>query len=117
MIQAVLPLDEIFDLVVNSTNPRGDVPQSEWLLLTICQKSSCLPIYLLSGKGLFELEKVFPELDQYTFPFDPCGSTQIARFCLEDLGLTAGDTFLYGYAYQNQAGVLFLDNIGILTAQ
>jgi hypothetical protein len=75
-----------------------------------------LPLYVVSDKGFFDLNQVLTDLYAYTFSFN-AGMTSIGMFSMFDLGLQAGDTFVYGYAYQKQSGGIVIDNIVILTVK
>jgi len=36
---------------------------------------------------------------------------------MSDLGLAAGDSFVYGYAYLNPSGVMIIDNVVVITVK
>uniref|UniRef100_A0A7C4ML06 Uncharacterized protein n=1 Tax=Desulfatirhabdium butyrativorans TaxID=340467 RepID=A0A7C4ML06_9BACT len=107
---------ENLNIVVNTTNKYGDTPKYQWFVFTATAGGAQLPLYLLSDKGIVP---ILPGLDiyQYTYSY-PTGSTvQIAQLKMSDLGLKAGDTFAYAYAYETAAGKFVMDNVVIITVK
>ncbi|GEM_PF-2233031 len=76
-----------------------------------------LPLYLIADTGISCLDDVINNLYAYTFSFGEDQLTSIAILSMADLGLGSGDSFLYGYAYQNQASVIILDNVVIIVVE
>ena len=99
----------------NSSNTHGDTPSYEWFLFMATIGGTTTPFYLISDKGVVDLNQVLPDLYNYTFTFDTDDITHITTLSMESLGLSAGDLLAYGYAYQNQNGVIFLDNVVVIS--
>lgn len=116
-VQKDLPADQVVDLVINSTNSHGDTPFYEWFLLTATVGGHALPLYLLSDFGFFEASQVASNLTACTYSFDLSGITPVGTMSMSDLGLTAGDAFIYAYAYMNLSGSIIVDNIVAITVQ
>jgi hypothetical protein len=116
LVQASPAAAQTLELLINSTNSYGDIPAYEWFLLTATIDGNQLPLYVISDKGFFDFNQVLTDLYVYTFSFN-AGVTSIGMFSMSDLGLQAGDTFVYGYAYQKQSGGIVIDNIVILTVK
>ena len=117
IVQADLPADRVVDLVINSSNSHGDTPVFEWFPFTAVVGGHPLPIRLISDIGVFDLSQVLFNLNAYTFSFDTDDLTLFARLSMADLGLSAGDGIIYGYAYLNQSGFIIMDNIVFITVQ
>ncbi len=117
LIQTVVPASQLIDIQVNTSNVYGDTPIYEWFPFTALQSGNSWPLYLLTDYGIVDMSKAPPILPVFTFSFGPEEVMAIARLTLSDLGLSAGDTFLYGYAYMNASGAFILDNLVIITAQ
>jgi hypothetical protein len=115
LIQTTLAENKIVDLMINSTNSHGDPPIFEWLLLTANIGGNSLPLLVLSDKGLFALNPILPYLSEFTYSFDRKGVTYIGTMSMADLGLQAGDTLAYGYAYMNPSDIYIVDNIVMIT--
>ncbi|WP_028323401.1 beta strand repeat-containing protein [Desulfatirhabdium butyrativorans] len=108
--------DQAVILKINTTNKYGDTPAHQWFVFTGTASGIQLPLYLLGDKGIVA---IVPGLDiyQYTYSY-PAGSTvQIAQLKMTDLGLKAGDTFAYAYAYDTAAGKFVMDNVVIITVK
>lgn len=116
-VQTSVAADQAVELLVNSTNSHGDTPIYQWLLLTAIYGGNATPLYLISDKGIFELNQVLLNLYTYTFPFDPSGVTSIANLSMQDLGFSLGDVLAYAYAYQNQTWNFVVDNIVMINVQ
>ncbi|MFH0996651.1 MAG: hypothetical protein V1844_14315 [Pseudomonadota bacterium] len=110
-VQTSLAADQVVELLINSTNSHGDTPVYQWLLLTATFSGNAIPLYLLSDKGIIEVNQALQNLVEYTFSFAAGGVTAIARLSMRDLGLKTGDALVYGYAYQKQTGGVVLDSI------
>jgi len=107
--------DELVELMINSSNRPGDTPMYEWLLF-MAVIDYTTPAYLFSDKGVIELNNALPNLYEYTFSyFEKDDLTHIATLTMADFGFQAGDTFVYAYAYQNQYGIIILENIVVIT--
>jgi hypothetical protein len=117
LVQASLAADQVVELLINSTNSHGDTPVYEWLPFTETYGGNAIPWYLLSDKGIFDLNLVLQNLGEYTFSFAAGGVTSVARLSMRDLGLQTGDALIYGYAYQKQNGSIVMDNIVIINVQ
>ncbi len=115
LVQASLAANQLVDLQINSTNAHGDTPAYEWFLFTAAIAGNAIPVYVISDKGVFDLNQVLSNLFDYTFPFDKDGVTYIGTMSMSDLGLQTGDTFVYGYAYMNLSGVVVIDNVVIIS--
>jgi len=77
---------------------------------------------VISDTGVYDFNDVSSNLDAYTFSFDTSfglyvGVTYIGRMSMSDLGLSAGDTLIYGYAFMNTFNVIHLDNIVSITVE
>jgi hypothetical protein len=97
-------------LKINSSNTRGDQPVYEWLLAEFIIEGIPSSVLVISNIGVYNLSEVIGELSEYTFSFDPGGITTMANLTMRQLGLKSGDSFIYGYAYQNQNGAIYIDN-------
>ena len=117
LVPVSLAANQAVDLLINSTNIRGDVPAYEWFVFTANFSGNPIPVYLISDKGLFDVRQVLPDLYSYTYSFGSSGVTHIARLSMADAGLMPGDTFYYGYAYQNQSGTIICDNLVMITVK
>lgn len=117
LVQKELPADQVVDLVINSTNSHGDTPFYEWFLLTATVGGQALPLYLVSDFGFFDASHVASNLTACTYSFDLSGITPVGTMSMSDLGLTAGDAFIYAYAYMNLSGSIIVDNIVAITVQ
>ena len=115
LIQVSLAANQVVELKINSTNSHGDTPFNKWFLFTAIIGGNAIPLYLLSDIGVFNVNQVLSNLSAYTFTFDNSGVTAIARLSMSDLGLKAGDIFIYAYAYMNQSAVFVIDNIVVIT--
>ncbi len=63
-------------------------------------------------RGTYELTNdVLTHLSNYTFTFDKDNVTPISSLSMSSMGLKAGDHFVYGYAYMNAVGTIFIDNV------
>ncbi|WP_028325727.1 DUF1566 domain-containing protein [Desulfatirhabdium butyrativorans] len=109
--------DKKVQLKINSTNSRGDKPVYEWLLGLFIIDGVSLPGFIISDRGIYALSDVLASLSEYTFSFDPSGVTKLATLSMAELGLKSGDAFLYGYAYQNQNGIVYIDNVVSINVQ
>ncbi len=109
--------DKKVQLKINSTNSRGDKPVYEWLLGLFIIDGVSLPGFIISDRGIYTLSDVLANLSEYTFSFDPSGVTKLATLSMAELGLKSGDAFLYGYAYQNQNGIVYIDNVVSINVQ
>jgi hypothetical protein len=105
------------ELVINSTNTYGDIPVYQWLPFLAAYSGNQTPLYLISDKGVVSLNDVGSDLNNYTFTFDSDGLTSIVTLAMSDLGLAAGDSFVYGYAYLNPSGVMIIDNVVVITVK
>lgn len=117
IVQASLAAKQRADFQINSTNSRGETPRYQWFLLTGIVGSNALPVYVISAKGSYDLNQVLPTLSEYTFPFDASGVNKIGVFSMSDLGLKTGDALIYGYAYMNVSGTIYIDNIVDVTVK
>lgn len=115
LVQITLATNQVIDLMINSTNTHGDTPMYQWFLLTATIGGQSIPIYVLSDSGLYDLNQVISSLSSYTFPFDKSGVTKIGTMSMSNFGLNAGDTFVYGYAYMNNLGIIYIDNVVVIT--
>lgn len=115
LVQINLSANENVNLLINTTNNRGDVPLYQWFLFTEAIGGSMLPIYVLANSGVFDLNQVMSSLSDYTFSFDKSGLTNIGTMSMSDLGLKSGDTLFYCYMYMNGSRNIFVDNIVIIT--
>lgn len=116
LVQASLPADQVVELMVNSTNTHGDTPVYQWIVLTAVIDGNPLPLFLLTGSAISEInEEVLLNLPAYTYSFDIGGVTAFASLPMSALGLDAGDIFIYGYAYMNQSAVIVIDNIVVIS--
>jgi hypothetical protein len=121
-IQKTVSANQVVDLMINSTNIYGNVALYEWFLLTGNLGGVSLPVYVISDTGVYDFNDVSSNLDAYTFSFDTSfglyvGVTYIGRMSMSDLGLSAGDTLIYGYAFMNTFNVIHLDNIVSITVE
>lgn len=114
IIQTRLSAKQVVDLMINSTNIYSDTPMYQWLLLTGTIGGQPIPIYVLSNSGLLDLTQVMSNLSAYTFSFNNCGVTKIGTMSMSNLGFKVGDTFVYGYAYMNGLGTIYIDNIVVI---
>jgi hypothetical protein len=113
--QPAVPAQQPLELQVNSSNARGDTPVYQWLLYTTIINWAQSPLYLMSDRGTYELTNdVLTHFSNYTFTFDKDNVTPISSLSMSNMGLKAGDYFVYGYAYMNAAGTIFIDNIVII---
>ena len=79
---------------------------------------NAIPLYLISDKGMYEVNgEVLATLNSYTFSFDKDDVTSMAILAMSSLGIKTGDSLIYGYAYQNQYGVIAIDNIVTITVK
>ena len=117
MTQVSLEADQVVELLINTTNGQGDSPTFEWFLLMATYGGNSTPLYLISDKGMYDVTTVLSDLYAYTYPFDKSGITHIAKLSMSELGLKPGDSLSYGYAYQNQTGIIVIDNIVIITVK
>jgi hypothetical protein len=102
--------DQQIQLKINSSNTGGDQPVYEWLLAEFIIEGIPSSVLIISNSGVYNLSEVIGKLSEYTFSFDPSGITTIANLTMRQLGLKSGDSFIYGYAYQNQNGAIYIDN-------
>jgi hypothetical protein len=102
--------DQQIQLQINSSNTRGDQPVYEWLLAEFIIEGIPSSVLIVSNSGVYNLSEVIGKVSEYTFSFDPSGITTIANLTMRQLGLKSGDSFIYGYAYQNQNGAIYIDN-------
>jgi hypothetical protein len=110
--QPFVSAQQPLELQVNSTNSRRDTPVHQWLLYTTIINGAQSPLYLMSDRGTYELTNdVLTHYSNYTFTFDKDNVTPISSLSMSSMGLKAGDHFVYGYAYMNAAGAIFMDNI------
>jgi hypothetical protein len=110
--QPSVPTHQPLELQVNSTNARRDTPVHQWLLYTTIINGAQSPLYLMSDRGTYELTNdVLTHLSNYTFTFDKDNVTPISSLTMSSMGLKAGDHFVYGYAYMNAVGTIFIDNV------
>lgn len=116
-VQISLSAKQVVELVINSTNSHGDTPVYEWFLFTATIGGYPLPIYLFSDIGVYDLNQVLTDIYSCTFSFDEDDLTTFASLSMSDMGLQAGDNFVYAYAYQNQSGIMIIDNIVFITVQ
>ena len=115
IVEISLNAQEVVELMSNSSNTHGDTPSYEWFLFMATIGGTTTPFYLISDKGVVDLNQVLPDLYNYTFTFDTDDITRITTLSMQSLGLSAGDLLAYGYAYQNQNGVIFLDNVVVIS--
>jgi plastocyanin len=111
LVQTTLAADQSVELMINSTNSHGDTPVYEWFVFTAVIGGNSIPVYLLSDIGVFDIGQVWMNLSAYTFTFDTSGVTSIANLSMSDLGMKAGDIFVYGYAYWSLSSAFVIDNI------
>jgi len=112
LIQISTPAKQELDLHINSSNSRGDTPIYHWLVYTYVINGAQSPLYLMSDRGTYELTNdVLTHLSNYTFTFDKDNVTPISSLTMSSMGLKAGDHFVYGYAYMNAVGTIFIDNV------
>ena len=116
LVQVSVSANQIVELKINSTNSHGDTPLFQWFLFTEVIGGNPIPVYLLADTGVFALNQALSNLPAFTFTFDNSGETSIAKLSMSDLGLNAGDVFIYGYAYMNLSGVFVIDNVVVITA-
>ena len=102
--------DQQIQLKINSTNSRGDQPVYEWLLAEFIIEGIPSSVFIVTNSGVYNLSEVIGELPGYTFSFDPSGITTIATLTMDQLGLKSGDSLIYGYAYQEPNGAVYIDN-------
>jgi hypothetical protein len=102
--------DQPIQLQINSSNTRGNQPVYEWLLAEFIIEGIPSSVLIISNSGVYNLSEVIGKLSEYTFSFDAGGITTIANLTMRQLGLKSGDSFIYGYAYQNQNGAIYIDN-------
>jgi plastocyanin len=114
-VQVSVAANQVVQLEINSTNSHGDTPVYKWFFFTAVISGNAIPLYLISDIGVFNLTQVLSNLSAYTFTFDNSGVTSIATLSMSDLGLKAGDVFIYAYAYMNQSAVYVIDNIVVIT--
>lgn len=117
VIEKQVPRDQWVQLWVNSTNARGDKPVAEWFLYTAIIGGTGYPVYVISDKGIYELNSILSSLTSYTFTFSSTGNTLIGTLRMSDLGMSSGDTLMYGYAYQSADMSIWTDNIVVLRIQ
>jgi len=117
VVQASVAAGQVVELVINSTNTYGDIPVYQWLPFLATYSGNQTPLYLISDKGVVSLNDVGSDLNNYTFTFDSDGLTSIVTLAMSDLGLAAGDSFVYGYAYLNPSGVMIIDNVVVITVK
>ena len=116
-IQTTVSGNQLVELLINSTNYYGDTPSYEWLPFTATFNGSQIPLYLISDKGVVALNNVISDITNYTFTFNSSALTSIATLFMSDLGMITGDNFIYCYAYQNQEGMMVIDNIVDITVK
>ena len=112
-----LAANQMVELNINSTNSHGDTTVFEWFLLTAFIGGNSIPVYVMSDNGIFDLNQVWPNLYAYTYSFDTDGVTFISRLSMSDLGLIAGDTLIYAYAYMNPSYLVVIDNVVIIAVE
>jgi len=117
VVEQTVPVDQDMDLIVNSTNSRGDTPVYEWFVFTAVMDGIQQPLFVLADKGIFLLDNVIGDLYNYTFTFEDDGLTSIAVLAMKDLSLMSGDVFAYGYAYENSVGIIFMDNVVFISVE
>jgi plastocyanin len=115
LVQLSVAANQVLELKINSTNSHGDTPLFQWFLFTEVIGGNPNPVYLLADTGVFNLNQALLNLPGFTYTFDNSGETSIAMLSMSDLGLSAGDVLIYGYAYMNQSGVFVLDNVVFIT--
>lgn len=87
---------EGLDLYVNTRPKSNDTPLHEWILVAASNRNE---IFLLTPEGILP---IVPEIDfcSHLFPFSHDSETElVASARMNDLGLHAGDTLIYGYVY------------------
>ncbi len=117
LVELGISPDQVIKLMINSTNIHEDIPVYEWLVFTAVISGNPIPLYVISDIGIFSVDDIIDNLANYTFTFDSDGLTSIAVLSMSDLGLAAGDSFSYGYAYLNSIGIIIMDNIVIIAIE
>jgi len=112
-----LPSDQHIDLMINTTNGRGDTPIYEWLPITATINGNSISLYLLSDKGIYDLNTVLADIYAYTYSFGNSSVSYIGTMSMSDLGLNTGDEFIYGYLYMNCNDEMFIDNKVIINVK
>lgn len=116
-VQTSVPVDQPVQLFMNSTNVHQDTPLYEWLVCMAICSGVPTPPYLISNKGSVVWSDVLQDIKPHTFPFDPSGLTEIATLSPSDIGSQPEDIFYYAYMYQNQVGMMYMDNIVAIAAE
>jgi hypothetical protein len=114
--------DEQLGVDLNITNSRGDAfpaIKAEWLVFTGTLGGAPLPIFVLTSRGqIFNIRNV-SDFNAVTHSFNHSADvTRIATLAMSSLGLKAGDTFMYAYAYStSDVSKVVLDNIVVLNVK
>ncbi len=98
-----LPSQTPVQLYINTTNLWNEQPVVEWFALTGAIQDLFLPVYLFTGTELVMVTGTL-DLTAYTYPYGPDDTTLVAELRMTDLGLFAGDTFIFAYAYSTDTG-------------
>ncbi|MGD9971457.1 MAG: S8 family serine peptidase [Desulfatirhabdiaceae bacterium] len=98
-----LPSQTPIQLYINTTNLWNEEPHLEWFALTGTMQDLFLPVYLFTGTELVMVSGSM-DLTAYTYPYGPEETTLVAELRLHDLGLSAGDAFIFAYAYSTETG-------------
>lgn len=108
--------DERLVLDLNITNNHGDAVseiKAEWLVLTGTMGGAQLPMFVItSGRQIFDI-RTLSDFNAVTYSFNHNSDVAtLVTLTMRSLGLKAGDTFIYGYAYTTSdlSGVV-LDNV------
>jgi hypothetical protein len=116
-VKITISAKQFVELVINSTNSHNDTPVYEWFFCTLIQGGISSPVFLISNIGAVDYKSVVSYLDTYIYSFNSSGLTTYAKLSMSDLGLSAGDQFIYAYCYQNQSNVKVMDNIVFITVK
>lgn len=89
---------QMLSLVVNVTNSAGAAPVYQWIWAKTVINSSNSPVYILTQSG-WQMFTSYASLE--SMAYDPGSNSEISlgNFSMSQLGLSSGDSLIYGYAY------------------
>lgn len=93
---ASVPADAQVRLDINVTS--NVTPNKTWLVFTLTKGGIQQPLYLLTSQGTLIQASQVTDFNAATYSFGSGPTSTIATLTMASLGLSAGDTFSYGYA-------------------
>ena len=108
---------EQLKLLVNLTNSVGAAPALQWVWVTLVKSGTQTPVFALTSSGWVIVDS--GNLTSAGFDLGGTAATySLGTFSMADIGLSSGDTLLYGYAYTTgDVGAMVVENVVTISVQ